>query len=192
MATTLAPVDSREVVRCYRLTCQLTQFRTSDNNCRRCHASLEPPPEPEPAPLPPPLMLPLRRLGGRNGRLDDGGKLASAIRSIRLRNWLSQRELAGRMKLSRTWVSKAECGKVSPVLKSMAKLARALNCVIPDLLIYCERERQEEIETLLKDCFIRRFLPFVAQLSPLAMAGILSRVADLVEERRRADRARIG
>src|ERR1700733_5792015 len=46
MATTLTPVDSREVVRCDH--CLLVQFRTSNNNCRRCHASLDEEPEPEP------------------------------------------------------------------------------------------------------------------------------------------------
>ena len=57
MATTLAPVDSRDVVRCDR--CQLVQFRTNNNNCRRCKTSLdqeEPEPilaQPEPQPQPP-------------------------------------------------------------------------------------------------------------------------------------------
>jgi CubicO group peptidase (beta-lactamase class C family) len=39
MATTLAPVDSREVVRCDR--CSLVQFRTTTNMCRRCKLSLD-------------------------------------------------------------------------------------------------------------------------------------------------------
>ena len=45
MATTLAPVDAREVVRCDR--CRLVQFRTNNNLCRRCHICLDPEPEPE-------------------------------------------------------------------------------------------------------------------------------------------------
>src|SRR5205085_7271246 len=39
MATTLAPVDSREVLRCDH--CHLVQFRTNNNLCRKCHLSLE-------------------------------------------------------------------------------------------------------------------------------------------------------
>src|SRR6266849_165766 len=39
MATTLAPVDSREVVRCDH--CLLVQFRTTNSLCRRCHLSLD-------------------------------------------------------------------------------------------------------------------------------------------------------
>jgi uncharacterized paraquat-inducible protein A len=39
MATTLAPVNAREVVRCDH--CLLVQFRTANNNCRRCHLSMD-------------------------------------------------------------------------------------------------------------------------------------------------------
>src|SRR5213083_1499437 len=39
MATTLAPVDSREVIRCDH--CLLVQFRTTNSLCRRCHLSLD-------------------------------------------------------------------------------------------------------------------------------------------------------
>ena len=46
MATTLAPVDSREVVRCD--DCHLVQFRTDNNLCRRCRTSLD---EDEPEPI---------------------------------------------------------------------------------------------------------------------------------------------
>src|SRR5438445_812848 len=46
MATTLAPVDSREVVRCDH--CHLVQFRTNNHLCRKCKASLD---EDEPEPI---------------------------------------------------------------------------------------------------------------------------------------------
>src|ERR1041384_8656439 len=75
MATTLAPVDSREVVRCDR--CLLMQFRTTNNNCRRCHGSLD---EDEPevvAPMPEPAMMPAHSNG--RGHLN----LAASIRSLR-------------------------------------------------------------------------------------------------------------
>src|SRR5215813_9013867 len=52
MATTLAPVDSREVVRCDH--CHLVQFRTNNHLCRKCRASLD---EEPPAPI---LMEPPR------------------------------------------------------------------------------------------------------------------------------------
>ena len=106
MATTLAPVDSREVVRCDH--CLMVQFRTSNNNCRRCHASLDEEPEPEPILVALPLMMPVPRNNGR-GHLN----LATSIRSLRLRNGLSQRQLAGRMGVPRTYVSKIENEKAT-------------------------------------------------------------------------------
>src|ERR1041385_5397735 len=46
MATALAPVDSREVVRCDH--CHLVQFRTNNNLCRKCRTSRD---EDEPEPI---------------------------------------------------------------------------------------------------------------------------------------------
>src|SRR5215469_3562421 len=97
MATTLAPVDSREVVRCDH--CLLVQFRTSNNLCRRCRISLDQE-EQEIAQTPPPEMMPPVRHGHLN--------LAAAIRAMRLRSSLSQRQLADRMSVPRTYVSKIE------------------------------------------------------------------------------------
>src|SRR3974390_3046000 len=117
MATTLAPVDSREVVRCDR--CLLVQFRTSNNLCRRCHLSLDEE-EPEIA-LPEPQMLPVNISGNGRGRLN----LANSIRSLRLRNGLSQRQLALRMAVPRTYVLKIENEKATPTLSSLERLGRA-------------------------------------------------------------------
>ncbi len=126
MATTLAPVDSREVVRCDR--CLLVQFRTTNNLCRRCHGSLD---EDEPvaaAPTPLPQMMPIPGTG--RGHLN----LASSIRQLRLRNGLSQRQLATRMAVPRTYVSKIENEKATPTLSSLERLARALEVSVPELL----------------------------------------------------------
>src|SRR5437762_13220400 len=100
MATTLAPVDSREVVRCDH--CLLVQFRTSNNNCRRCHASLDEEPDPEPIEVAPPRMMPIP--GPARGHLT----LATAIRSLRLRSGLRQRHWAARMSVPRIYGSKFE------------------------------------------------------------------------------------
>ncbi len=152
MATTLAPVDSREVVRCDH--CLLVQFRTTNDLCRRCHASLDEE-EPEivaPAPLPPPVPV----HGNGRGHLN----LAASIRSLRLRNGLSQRQLATRMSVPRTYVSKIENEKATPTLSSLERLARALEVTVPDLLTGGERNRQEEIRDLVQDHFVAEILPF--------------------------------
>src|SRR5204862_7694049 len=100
MATTLAPVDSREVVRCDR--CLLVQFRTSNNLCHRCHTSLDED-EPEVAAAPPvPVMMP------SNGHTPGHLNLAASIRSLRLQNGLSPPQLAGRMSVPRTYVTKTQ------------------------------------------------------------------------------------
>src|SRR5262245_13732704 len=178
MATTLAPVDSREVVRCDR--CLLVQFRTTNNNCRRCHGSLD---EDEPevvAPMPEPAMMPVHSNG--RGHLN----LAASIRSLRLRNGLSQRQLATRMSVPRTYVSKIENEKATPTLSSLERLARALEVTVPDLLSGGERNRQEEIRDLAQDQFIAEILPFVAQLSGIQMQSIVAQVRDLTLRPRRS------
>jgi len=177
MATTLAPVDSREVVRCDH--CLLVQFRTSNDLCRRCHAPLdEEEPEVVSAP-PPPQMMPMHH--GR-GHLN----LAASIRSMRLRNGLSQRQLAARMSVPRTYVSKIENEKATPTLSSLERLAKALEVTVPDLLSGGERNRQEEIRELIQDQFIAEILPFVSQLNGMQMSSILTQVRDLTLRPRRS------
>src|SRR5437868_1393750 len=177
MATTLAPVDSREVVRCDR--CLLVQFRTTNNLCRRCHLSLD---EEEPElvmPEPIPQIYPIH--GNGRGHLN----LANSIRSLRLRNGLSQRQLSGRMSVPRTYVSKIENEKATPTLSSLERLARALEVTVPDLLTGGERNRQEEIRELMDDQFIADILPFVSQLNGMQMSSILTQVRDLTTRPRR-------
>ena len=178
MATTLAPVDSREVVRCDH--CLLVQFRTSNNLCRRCHASLD---EDEPEIVqaaPEPQLVPMN--GNGRGHLN----LAASIRSLRLRSGLSQRQLAGRMSVPRTYVSKIENEKATPTLSSLERLARALEVTVPDLLSGGERNRQDEIRDLMKDEFIAELQPWVGQLDGLQMSSVLAQVRDLTLRPRRS------
>jgi len=177
MATTLAPVDAREVVRCDH--CLLVQFRTLNNNCRRCHASLDEEPEPEPVVMVPPVMMPVPGQG--RGHLN----LAVSIRSLRLRGGMSQRQLAGRMSVPRTYVSKIENEKATPTLSSLERLARALEVTVPELLSGGEKSRQEEINELVKDQFVAELLPFVSQLNGMQMSSILNQVRDLTMRPRR-------
>ena len=174
----LAPVDSREVVRCDR--CLLVQFRTTNNLCRRCHTSLD---EDEPeivAVTPVPQIMPSN--GNGRGHLN----LAASIRSLRLRNGLSQRQLALRMAVPRTYVSKIENEKATPTLSSLERLARALEVTVPDLLSGGERNRQEEIAELMKDQFIAELLPFMSQLNGMQLSSVLAQVRDLTLRPRRS------
>src|SRR5260370_24479258 len=97
MATTLTPVDSREVVRCDR--CLLVQFRTSNSLCRRCHLSLDEDEAEIAAMTPAPEVLPVNVHSNGRGHL----KLAYSLRPLRLSNGLRQVQLALRMTASRTY-----------------------------------------------------------------------------------------
>src|ERR1039458_5773233 len=99
MATTLAPVDSREVVRCDR--CLLVQFRTSNSLCRRCHLSLDEDEAEIAAMMPEPQAPPININSNGRGHLH----LAQSIRSLRLRN---ERMDCARCRCPRTYVSKIE------------------------------------------------------------------------------------
>src|SRR5712691_4707486 len=177
MATTLAPVDSREVVRCDH--CLLVQFRTTNSLCRRCHLSLDEEEVALVAPDPIPQIMPIN--GNGRGHLN----LANSIRSLRLRSGLSQRQLAGRMSVPRTYVSKIENEKATPTLSSLERLARALEVTVPELLSGVEKNRQDEISELMKDQFIAEIMPFVSQLNGMQMSSVLTQLRDLTIRPRR-------
>src|SRR5712675_3781356 len=170
MATTLAPVDSREVLRCDH--CHLVQFRTNNNLCRKCRTSLDED-EPEPilevqAPVEPPA-------NGHHSHL----QVASAIRMLRQKSGLSQRQLALRMQVPRTYVSKIENEKATPTLSSLERLARALEVKVPDLLNGGQRSREDEIMELIGDEFIAELIPFVSKLNGMQWSSVLAQVRDM-------------
>jgi transcriptional regulator with XRE-family HTH domain len=132
------------------------------------------------APDPIPQIMPIN--GNGRGHLN----LANTIRSLRLRSGLSQRQLAGRMSVPRTYVSKIENEKATPTLSSLERLARALEVGVPDLLTGGERNRQEEVRELMEDRFVADILPFVGQLNGMQMSSILTQVRDLTVRPRRS------
>ncbi len=176
MATTLAPVDSREVVRCDY--CRMVQFRTVSNNCRRCHKCLD---RPQLAPAPEPAAAAAASGNGPasgNGNGHSHLHLALSIRLIRQRNGLSQRQLALRMQVPRTYVSKIENEKATPTLSSIARLARALEVTVPDLLTGSDG-REAEIRELMNDAFIAELVPYLTQLDGMQWSSVLAQVRDL-------------
>src|SRR6266550_4546324 len=180
MATTLTPVDSREVVRCDR--CLLVQFRTSNSLCRRCHLSLDEDEAEIAAMTPAPEVLPVNVHSNGRGHL----KLAFSIRSLRLRNGLSQRQLALRMSVPRTYVSKIENEKATPTLSSLERLARALEVKVQDLLNGGQRSREDEIMELMGDDFIAELIPFVSKLNGMQWSSVLAQVRDMTVRPRRS------
>src|SRR2546423_13862620 len=178
MATTLAPVDAREVIRCDR--CHLVQFQTHNHLCRRCHTSLDPE---EPVVAAEPEVLPKNHTNG-NGHNGSHLQVAYAIRTLRHRFGLSQRQLALRMQVPRTYVSKIENENATPTLSSLERLARALEVSICDLLAGGDRSHEEEIRDLMQDEFIAELIPYVSKLNGLQFSSILAQVRDMTERPR--------
>ena len=146
-------------------------------SCRKCKTALDEEPEPEPIAVvaPQPVMS-----EPRAGHL----QVATSIRALRLRGGLSQRQLAMRMKVPRTYVSKIENEKATPTLSSLERLANALEVSVPELLAGgCSRER--EIRELMSDEFIAEIVPFVNQLNGMQWSSLLTQVRDLTTRPRR-------
>src|SRR2546423_11611088 len=177
MATTLGPVDSREVLRCDH--CHLVQFRAANNLCRKCRLCLDrEEPEPEPVPMVEPAIA--------NGNGHSHLQIALAIRTLRQRSGLSQRQLALRMQVPRTYVSKIENDKATPTLSSLERLARALEVKVPDLLNGGQRSREDEIVELMGDEVIAELIPFVSKLNGMQWSSVLAQVRDMTVRPRRS------
>jgi transcriptional regulator with XRE-family HTH domain len=112
-------------------------------------------------------------------------QVAQAIRSLRLGHGLSQRQLALRMGVPRTYVSKIENEKATPTLSSLARLAEALTVSVPELLRACAPSRQNEIDELMGDPFIAEMAVFTKQLDDMQRTSVLAQIRDLVSHPRR-------
>jgi len=91
---------------------------------------------------------------------------------------MSQRQLAMRMNVPRTYVSKIENEKATPTLSSIERLAQALNVSVPELLSGASG-RDTEVRDLLKDDFIAEIVPYLSQLNGMQLTSVLSQVRDM-------------
>ena len=118
MATMMAPVEQREVVRCDN--CSLVQFRTVNMMCRRCRKSLEvEEPEPAPAPI---SIVPTQPAA------DGGLQVATAVRDLRHVRNLSQRQLAELCGTTQSSIARLERGGRPPRIDTLLRIADALDC----------------------------------------------------------------
>jgi len=176
MATTLASVEAREVLRCDH--CSLVQFRTTNSRCRRCHKALE---IEEPIPQLPTLVISTPGCEAA----PEGLQVARAVRDIRHNRGLSQRQLAGRMMVPRTYISKIENAKAMPTLSSLQRLATALDIDIRELLQDARSRRDIELAGVLADPFLAELAPFIAQMDGLQRSMFLNQVRDMALGRNR-------
>ena len=176
MATTVVNVETREVVRCD--FCSLVQYRTSNSLCRKCRRPLD---IEEPAPLAPQLVT----TPPAAATAEAGLQVAAQVREIRKARHLSQRQLAGRMQVPRTYISKIENGKAIPTLGSLERLALALEVEVSQLVRDARSRRDEEVAAILSDPLLAEIAALLPHLDSLHRTLIYGSVRDMATGRRR-------
>jgi transcriptional regulator with XRE-family HTH domain len=177
MATTPVSVETREIVRCAYRNCRLIQYRTSNSLCRRCHKPLD---VEEPVHLAPQLVT------TQPGHPQEAGlQVAGQVRDIRRARHLSQRQLAGRMQVPRTYISKIENGKAIPTLGSLERLARALEVDICQLVRDERSRREEEVAAIFNDPFLAEIAAALPMLDSLHRTLVMSTARDAAVGQRR-------
>jgi transcriptional regulator with XRE-family HTH domain len=177
MATTLASAETREVVRCD--FCSLVQYRTANSLCRKCKRALdtEEPQRPVLQLVPSPSVAP---------SAEAGLQVARQVRDIRKARHLSQRQLAGRMQVPRTYISKIENGKAIPTLGSLERLAAALDVDISQLVRDARSVREEEVSAIFADPFLAEIASLLPHLEPMHRTLFLGAMRDAALGRRRS------
>ena len=174
-------MQPREVIRCEH--CTLVQFRTKDSLCRRCHKSLD---IPEPAVVAGSGLGPVPVAGNRPAPEAEAGlQVAAQVKEIRRARHLSQRQLAGRMQVPRTYISKIENGKAIPTLGSLERLAAALEVDVCQLVRDSRSRREEEVVAIFADAFLAEVAQLLPRLDSLQRTLLLGAVRDKATGQRR-------
>ncbi len=176
MATAPVSVETREVVRCEH--CALVQFRTSNSLCRKCRRPLdiEVPYLVGPQPVPGPMI---------HSSAEAGLHVAAQVRDIRKARHLSQRQLASRMQVPRTYISKIENGKAIPTLGSLERLADALEVDVSQLVRDARSRREEEVAAILADPFLAEIAALLPHLDNLQRTLLYGAIRDRATGQRR-------
>jgi transcriptional regulator with XRE-family HTH domain len=106
-----------------------------------------------------------------------GLKVAGQVKEIRRARHLSQRQVAGRMQVPRTYISKIENGKAIPTLNSLERLAAALGVDVRQLVGDARSRRDEEVASILADPLLAEIAASLPRLGPPAhrLAGLPTR-----------------
>jgi len=162
-------MQAREVLRCEH--CALVQFRTTNSMCRRCHKPLDVEELPAPAEV-------IVAVESQTGNLDCGLRVAAQVKDIRKARHLSQRQLASRMQVPRTYISKIENGKAIPTLGSLERLAAALEVDICQLVRDGRSKRDEEVAEIFADPFLAELAQLLPKLEPLQRSLLMNHARD--------------
>ena len=172
----MAPVASREVLRCDH--CSLVQFSTSTMLCRRCHKPLE---VEEPEPIVPSTV----EVMGTQSSGNRQSKVAVRLREIRNARHLSQRQLAAKLEVPRTYISKIENGRAMPTLSSLQRLATALCVPMCEMVHDTRYERERDIATMMEDPFLSEIARWASGLDNLHRAMVLGHIREMANGGRR-------
>ena len=167
--------ENREVLSCPH--CGLVQFRTRNSMCRRCRR-----------PFDDQFQSPVRHVPDRahstiattDNRLDIAQIVGKRVSEIRKMNALSQRELADRLDVPRTYLSKVETCKVVPTIGTLYRLASALSVEAHHLLL------SREVVEASQDPFLSEIIPLIHSLTPEQRAVILRAVRETALRRNHA------
>lgn len=154
------------------------QYRTINSLCRKCHKALD---FEEPVHLAPQLVT----TQPTPDCTDAGMQVATQVRELRRARHLSQRQLAGRMQVPRTYISKIENGKAIPTLGSLERLATALGVEMRQLVRDARSRRDEEVTSILSDPFLAEVATLLPHLDSLHRTLFLSALRDSAMGRRR-------
>jgi transcriptional regulator with XRE-family HTH domain len=154
------------------------QYRTTNSLCRKCHKPLD---IEEPVHLAPQLVTsqPIPT------NTEAGMQVAGQVRDIRRARHLSQRQLASRMQVPRTYISKIENGKAIPTLGSLERLALALEVDVCQLVRDSRSRREEEVGAIMNDPFLAEIAALLPRLDSLHRTLIYGAVRDAATGRRR-------
>jgi transcriptional regulator with XRE-family HTH domain len=139
--------------------------------CRRCRKPLDV--EEPPAPL-----EVVAATDAPAHSTDAGLRVAAQVKDIRRARHLSQRQLASRMQVPRTYISKIENGKAIPTLGSLERLAAALEVDICQLVRDGHSKRDEEIAEIFADPFLAELAQYLPQLEALQRSLVLNQARD--------------
>ncbi len=165
--------NERDVLKCTH--CKLVQFRTKSAECRRCKRSIE---------IEPPVVAPLTLVASSSEPTQEI-QVATAVRDLRHVRNLSQRQLAARMNVPRTYISKIENGKAMPTLSSLDRLAKALDVDMSALLRDAKTRHSSETVMLMADPFLAEIAAYTSKLDALQRSIFLNHVRELAAGRRR-------
>jgi transcriptional regulator with XRE-family HTH domain len=152
------------------------QYRTSNSLCRRCRKPLD---------VEEPLHMAPQLVASQPSSAEAGLKVAEQVREIRRARHLSQRQVAGRMHVPRTYISKIENGKAIPTLGSLERLAAALEVDVRQLIRDARSLRNDEVTAILADPFLAEIAVLLPHLDSLHRTLIYGAVRDTATGRQR-------